>query len=83
MSIAFIGGGNMATALVGGMVAHGCAPSGFSIVEPHAEQRAKLAARFPAAALHARTTREAIGAATLVVLAVKPQVMVGWSSSFM
>jgi len=75
VSIAFIGGGNMATALVGGMVARGCAPSGISIVEPHAEQRAKLVARFPAAALHARTTREAIGEATLVVLAVKPQQM--------
>jgi pyrroline-5-carboxylate reductase len=75
VSIAFIGGGNMATALVGGMVAHGHAASGFSIVEPYAEQRAKLAARFPAAALHERTTREAIGAATLVVLAVKPQQM--------
>jgi len=75
VSIAFIGGGNMATALVGGMVAHGRAPSGLSIVEPHAEQRAKLAARFPGATLHERTTREAIGDATLVVLAVKPQQM--------
>jgi pyrroline-5-carboxylate reductase len=75
VSIAFIGGGNMATALVGGMVAHGRAASGFSIVEPYAEQRAKLAVRFPAAALHERTTRAAIGAATLVVLAVKPQQM--------
>ena len=75
MTVAFVGGGNMATALVGGMVAHGRAPSGFSIVEPSAEQRAKLAARFPGAALHERTTRESIDGAVLVVLAVKPQQM--------
>jgi pyrroline-5-carboxylate reductase len=75
VSIAFIGGGNMATALVGGMVARGRSPSAFSIVEPHAGQRAKLAVRFPGAALHERTTPEAIDGATLVVLAVKPQQM--------
>jgi len=75
MTVAFIGGGNMATALVGGMVAQGSDPCGFSIVEPGAEQRAKLAARFPGAALHERTTGAAIGGASLVVLAVKPQQM--------
>jgi pyrroline-5-carboxylate reductase len=75
MSITFIGGGNMASALVGGMVAHGRAAGSFSIVEPHAGQRAKLAERFAGAALHERTSPEAVSGAVLVVLAVKPQQM--------
>lgn len=75
MSVVFIGGGNMAAALIGGMVAHGRAPSGFSIVEPTAGQRERLAARFAGAALHERATREALDGAILVVLAVKPQQM--------
>jgi len=75
MTIAFIGGGNMATALAGGLVAQGGTAAELSFVEPGAEQRAKLAARFPGAALHARTTQEAVAGASLVVLAVKPQQM--------
>jgi pyrroline-5-carboxylate reductase len=75
MATAFIGGGNMATALIGGMLARGAAAADFRVVEPYPEARAKLAARFEGVALHATCTREAIAGAALVVLAVKPQQM--------
>ena len=75
MATAFIGGGNMATALIGGMVARGAVAADFRVVEPYPEARAKLAARFSGIALHAACTREAIAGAALVVLAVKPQQM--------
>ena len=75
MAIAFIGGGNMASALIGGMLARGAAVGEFRVVEPLAEARARIAARFPGLVLHGDTTREAVTGAALVVLAVKPQQM--------
>lgn len=75
MATAFIGGGNMATALIGGMLARGAAAADFSVVEPYPEAREKLAVRFSGIALHAACTREAIAGAALIVLAVKPQQM--------
>ena len=75
MTITFIGGGNMATALVGGMLTHGAAAADFRIVEPSGEARGRLATRHPGIALHGGCTREAVAGATLVVLAVKPQQM--------
>jgi pyrroline-5-carboxylate reductase len=71
----FIGGGNMASALVGGMLARDASPDTIRIVEPLAAQRDKLAARFPGVALHATGTATALGGADLVVFAVKPQQM--------
>jgi pyrroline-5-carboxylate reductase len=71
----FIGGGNMASALVGGMLARATEPQAIRIVEPLAAQRDKLAARFPGVALHAASTAAALGGAGLVVFAVKPQQM--------
>ena len=75
MAIAFIGGGNMATALIGGMLARGAAVDEFRVVEPLAEARARIAGRFPGIALFGESTREAVAGAALVVLAVKPQQM--------
>jgi pyrroline-5-carboxylate reductase len=75
MKLTFVGGGNMASALVGAMIAQGGVAADFSIIEPGDAQRARLAARFPGVTLHDRATREAFGGATLVVLAVKPQHM--------
>jgi pyrroline-5-carboxylate reductase len=77
MSTIFIGGGNMATALVGGLIARGRPTSDLRIVEPSTGQRDKLAARFPGIALFAEASSEALDGATLVVLAVKPQQMRG------
>ena len=75
MTTLFIGGGNMATALVGGMLARGASAADFRVVEPSGEARERLAARHPGIALHGGCTREAVAGATLVVLAVKPQQM--------
>jgi pyrroline-5-carboxylate reductase len=73
MSIAFLGGGNMASALIGGLIARGAKPGSISVVEPLPAARRRLAAKFKlrASALpDARTF-----AADTVVLAVKPQDM--------
>jgi pyrroline-5-carboxylate reductase len=75
MAITFIGGGNMATALVGGMIARGMSAADIRVVEPGDAQREKLAARFPGIALHPRTDAAAVAGSELVVLAVKPQHM--------
>ena len=73
--IAFIGGGNMASAIVGGLVSRGANPADFRIVEPVSAQRERLAARFPGVSLHEASTPAAIRGADVVVLAVKPQQM--------
>ncbi len=75
MPIAFIGGGNMATALIGGMLARGAAVGEFRVVEPLADARTRIAGRFPGIALYESASREAVAGAALVVLAVKPQQM--------
>ena len=72
-TIVFIGGGNMARSLVGGLVARGHAPSRLHVAEPVAELREALAADFGVATFD-EATAAAAGAGTWV-LAVKPQVM--------
>lgn len=75
MNVLFIGGGNMATALVGGLVARGMPASDVRIVEPNADARARLQRRFPGIALFEASSPRAAGGVALVVLAVKPQQM--------
>lgn len=75
MTITFIGGGNMASALVGGLLAHGHALAAIRVVEPSAEQRERLAERFPGVAVFPSTIADAVADARMVVLAVKPQHM--------
>lgn len=71
MNIALIGGGNMARALIGGLVAHGHAPETLTVVEIDAEARTALAARFGVATFGA-IEEPAVGDADVVVIAVKP-----------
>lgn len=70
MAIAFIGGGNMARALIQGAIARGASPGEFNVVEVNEAARAA----WRAAGVNVYATPEAIALeAALVVLAVKPQ----------
>jgi pyrroline-5-carboxylate reductase len=71
--IAFVGGGNMASALIGGLIARGALPGRLAAIDPSDAQRASLAERF-GIATHAAASADAL-AADVVVLAVKPQQM--------
>ena len=69
--IAFVGGGNMATALIAGLVKSGQPASEILVVEPFEAQRGKLAADLGVTAL--AQADERLAAAGVVVWAVKPQ----------
>ena len=69
--IAFIGGGNMASAIIGGLLKRGTPAASLAVVEPFEEQRHKLHAQF-GVQTHAAPTA-ALNSAALVVWAVKPQ----------
>lgn len=69
--IAFIGGGNMAGALVGGLVRGGTPPEAILVVEPFEAQREKLRQAHGVVAQAAADAR--LAAAGTVVWAVKPQ----------
>jgi len=73
MKIAFLGGGNMASALIGGLIAKGTAARSISVIEMSPAAREKLGARYP---VHLSTAPDAkVQGAEVLVLAVKPQDM--------
>lgn len=72
-TLSFIGGGNMARSLIGGLIADGWPAERIRVTDTHPDTLSRLAERFGV------TTGSDNGAATaaanVVVLAVKPQVM--------
>ena len=70
-NIAFIGGGNMASAIIGGLLKRGAPASSIQVVEPFEEQRTRLQEKF---GVDVREKPSAhLANAALVVWAVKPQ----------
>jgi len=71
MNICFIGGGNMAAALIGGMTEKGFAADRISVVEINQDNRAKLHRDFAVRTVESLT--DGIPDSDVVVFAVKPQ----------
>ncbi|MBT2745138.1 MULTISPECIES: pyrroline-5-carboxylate reductase [unclassified Lysobacter] len=71
--VAFIGGGNMARSLIGGLVARGFAPAKIRVAEPVEALRTDLQRDFGVACFD--NAQAAAEGAALWLLAVKPQVM--------
>lgn len=78
-SIAFVGGGNMATSLIGGLLARGTAATDIVVADPEAGQRDRLERAFGVRTVDAATA--AVATADTIVLAVKPQQMAEVSRS--
>lgn len=71
--LAFIGGGNMARSLIGGLLKTGVAPASISVSEPQAESRESLAREFGVVCF--ADNAQAVADAEVILLAVKPQIM--------
>jgi pyrroline-5-carboxylate reductase len=69
--IGFLGGGNMARALIGGLIGRGMPATQLRVGEPGADARERLARDFKIQA--SPDNRSAIDGCGLVILAVKPQ----------
>ena len=69
--ISFIGGGNMATSLIAGLIADGYAPHDIRVSDPSPERRHALQASLGVRAF--ATNAEALAEADTLVLCVKPQ----------
>ena len=72
--VAYVGGGNMARALAGGMLAAGYETTHLWISEPLDKQRDSLAKELPGAIV-VEKNEDAVRDAECIVLAVKPQIL--------
>jgi pyrroline-5-carboxylate reductase len=71
MKIAFIGGGNMASALIGGLLGRGSTAAQISVVEINADNRARLQRDYAVQAFD--NLDEGVTGSQIIVFAVKPQ----------
>ena len=71
MNICFIGGGNMASALIGGMLGRGFPATQISVVEINADNRARLQRDYAVQAFD--NLDEGVAGSQIIVFAVKPQ----------
>lgn len=70
LTFGFLGGGNMASALIGGLIARGVPAASIRVVDPFEDARERLAK----SGVHALAAPDAaFGASDVIVLAVKPQ----------
>lgn len=72
-TIGFIGGGNMACSLLGGLIAGGASSADVLVADPDAKQRDNIERNF--AVPTTANNRDVVEASAVVVLAVKPQSM--------
>jgi pyrroline-5-carboxylate reductase len=75
VKLAFVGGGNMARSLIGGLVASGVTPHSITVAEPDRSRREALRRGFDV-----RVTDDnaaAVEQADVVILATKPQALMG------
>ena len=70
-TLAFIGGGNMASAIIGGLIKQGTPAHRILVVEPFEEARQRLASQFDVRVL--ASADSTLSEAGLVIWAVKPQ----------
>lgn len=70
MRVSFIGGGNMATAMLSGMLRHGFQPEEIYVVDPNLEKRLTLANQY---GVEVGEPTAPLPLSDMVVLAVKPQ----------
>jgi pyrroline-5-carboxylate reductase len=73
--LSFIGGGNMASSLIAGLVADGWNPASIRVSDSSSQQLERLSARFPV--ITTTDNSDAAEGASVIVLAVKPQSMEG------
>lgn len=72
-SIGFIGGGNMAASIIGGLIADGFPAEAIHVAEPNKDARSQLAARF---GIHTEVDNTVVATQVdVLLLAVKPQVL--------
>ncbi|WP_203564123.1 NAD(P)-binding domain-containing protein [Deefgea sp. CFH1-16] len=70
MKITYIGGGNMASAMIGGMLSQGFSSDDIHVVEPDASKRAELAQQY---GISCSTPDEALPVSQAIIFAIKPQ----------